>query len=185
MPVPVGPARNLAAPRALRDVVEAMIVDSHNDGMFRIRDAIPPEFYLHIYEAFGLRRLLNTPMRPGDENVIRAREIGQVLRRLYEGTYLPPARSEQALAMLSRARFPWGIRAAVPGVPMAHKFGEYVYQVDGGWEVQFHHCAVVYEPNPYVLCVMTRGRDFDELVDAVEVLAEQAHAALLDLSPPG
>ena len=68
--------------------------------------------------------------------------------------------------MLSEVKFNKGILNGVPeNILVAHKFGE-MQTVEG--ERQFHDCGIVYYPkHPYLLCVMTRGQNWDELSSTI------------------
>ena len=47
---------------------------------------------------------------------------------------------------------------------IAHKFGAYAR----GASYEMHDCGIIYAgDNPYILCVMTRGSNFDDLSDAI------------------
>ncbi len=83
-------------------------------------------------------------------------------RILFNASYLSPQHSEQILAYLTDTDFNRGIVAGVPSdVTIAHKFGE--LETPEGIR-QLHDCGIVYAPqNPYVLCVMTQGKDFKKL----------------------
>ena len=75
--------------------------------------------------------------------------------------------SEKALGLLQKSEFHKGLVAGVPsGTIVAHKFGERDGLTIG--EKQLHDCGIIYYPgNPYLLCVMTRGDNFDELAGVV------------------
>jgi beta-lactamase class A len=64
--------------------------------------------------------------------------------------------------------------AGVPaGIPVAHKFGE-TGQVGG--ERQLHDCGIVYYPNsPYILCIMTRGNNFEELPNIIKQISSEVY----------
>jgi hypothetical protein len=68
--------------------------------------------------------------------------------------------------------FDQGIVAGVPkGVTIAHKFGE--REVVGEPEKQLHDCGIVYYPkHPYLICIMTRGSDFEKLAQGIRELSE-------------
>ncbi len=51
------------------------------------------------------------------------------------------------------------------GIPVSHKFGE---AGTGNVERQLHDCGIVYFPDhPYLACIMTRGKDTDELKKSI------------------
>lgn len=83
-------------------------------------------------------------------------------RILFNASYLSPQHSEQVLAYLTDTDFDQGLVAGVPStVTVSHKFGE--LETPEGVR-QLHDCGIVYAPqNPYVLCVMTQGKDFRKL----------------------
>jgi hypothetical protein len=58
-----------------------------------------------------------------------------------------------------------GIKAPLPpDLVVSHKFGERTEMAGGSvaWR-ELHDCGIVYYPyEPYFLCVMTKGQDFDD-----------------------
>ena len=83
--------------------------------------------------------------------------------------------SEKALSMLSDVDFEQGINAGIPGgIPVAHKFGERT-GFDGGLK-QLHDCGIVYYPhNPYLICIMTRGLDFQNLTQVIASISRMTY----------
>jgi beta-lactamase class A len=96
---------------------------------------------------------------------IDVRSYASILRILYNSTYLGRLYSNTALAVLTKSDFHEGLVAGVDtGIPVAHKFGERT--LDG--IVQLHDCGIIYFPNrPYLMCVMTRGKSFKDLIPIV------------------
>lgn len=62
------------------------------------------------------------------------------------------------------------MRKTIPSdVKVAHKFGERYY----GDIKQLHDCGVIYYPeNPYLLCVMTIGKDFEDLAEVISHVSD-------------
>lgn len=104
---------------------------------------------------------------------ISSREYALFLRILYGSSYLNEEHSERVLSLLAESTFTNGLINGVPkGVAIAHKFGTYDFQEEvNGVMVdarQLHDCGIVYHAvNPYVLCVMTKGKDVDELYNVI------------------
>lgn len=98
----------------------------------------------------------------GDSNYpLTAPEYAQFLKAIYNSSFLSPHSSDFAMRHLVKCEFDKGIRAGVPGrVEVAHKFGE-----SGPDELrQFHDAGVVFDDrDPYLIVVMTRGRDIHAL----------------------
>ncbi len=103
---------------------------------------------------------------------ITVREYSTFFRILYNASYLDREMSETALELLSRGSFNDGIPAKLPnGTQVAHKFGERAY-TDSNLK-QLHDCGIVYkEGNPYLICIMTKGTNFDELIKVIADLSE-------------
>jgi beta-lactamase class A len=89
--------------------------------------------------------------------------VSAFLRVLYNSSYLDRERSELALEMLSHSSFRDGILGGVPTeVGVCSKYGEAT--VSPGIR-QLHEFAIVYhDRRPYLLGVMTQGRDLQPLV---------------------
>lgn len=104
---------------------------------------------------------------------ISTRAYASVFRQLYNSSYLSLEHSEKILGMLSKSSFDLGIAAGVPGeIVVANKFGER----DNGDEKQLHDCGIVYYPeNPYLLCVLTRGKDFQELGSIISTISKMVY----------
>ncbi len=80
--------------------------------------------------------------------------------------------SEKALEFLSDVEFTKGLVAGVPkNIAVSHKFGERSI-IDSEDIKQLHDCGIIYYPDrPYLLCVMTRGKNLDVLTDNVRVIS--------------
>lgn len=93
------------------------------------------------------------------------------LRLLYNSTYLNRETSEKALSLMVASDFTRGLRSGVPtSVRVAQKFGErQIFSSDGKLiQRELHDCGIVYAPKgPYVLCIMTRGNDFEKLITEI------------------
>jgi len=68
-----------------------------------------------------------------------------------------------------------GLVGGLPeGIKVAHKFGERGYEESG--VKQFHDCGIIYYPDkPYLLCVMTRGDDFNALQGMVRQVSQTVY----------
>ncbi len=90
------------------------------------------------------------------------RTISSFLRVLYNASYLSREHAELALEMLSQAWFREGIIGGLPeGVQASGKYGEAILDAGG---FQLHEVAIVYHARrPYLLGVMTQGRDVGAL----------------------
>lgn len=110
------------------------------------------------------------------------------LRALYNASYLQSASSNAILDLMTQSTFTRGIVSGVPaGTKVAHKFGEGTGTNAAG-EFQtytLNDCGIVYKPNqPFILCVMTEGQDFDQMEKVIQKLAAIAYT-LTPLSGDG
>ena len=94
--------------------------------------------------------------------VVNTKEYSSIFRMLYNVSYLDRHGSEKLLSFLGRSTFRNGLRVGVPEhITITHKFGER-FSDDGVREL--HDCGIIYFPeNPYQLCVMTLGWDYNDL----------------------
>jgi beta-lactamase class A len=98
-----------------------------------------------------------------------------IFRLLYNSSFLDTENSEKLLATLSESSFNQGLRQGVPeNIKISHKFGEREITKTG--EKQLHDCGIIYYPtNPYLLCVMTKGKDFKELTRIIGHISSEVY----------
>lgn len=103
--------------------------------------------------------MLDFSSGPRENRLFSPRDYGSFFRILYNASYLSTEKSNLALSILSRSEYREGLGAKLPpDVLVAHKFGESVERSSGIH--QFHDCGIVYaKQGPYLICIMTRGRD--------------------------
>jgi beta-lactamase class A len=91
-------------------------------------------------------------------SMISPKQYSTFLTALYSASYLDRQYSDKAIKMLSESKFAKGLKAGVSSeVVVAHKFGE--RGISGNDTLQLHDCGIVYDKtNPYILCIMTKGR---------------------------
>jgi beta-lactamase class A len=108
------------------------------------------------------------------DNFMDVAEYSTLFRVLYYSTYLDKDYSEKALEILSKSEFTNGIVASVPsGVAVAHKFGE--RQLPDGTN-QLHDCGIVYAKRPYLICIMTKGPNFNDLETTIQQISGKVYA---------
>jgi len=147
------------------ELLRAMVADSDNGAALILLDLAGPDAMDRVYRDFGI----TIPDFRGPMDSVTVREYAALFRTLYNAAYLDRAMSARALGYLARSRFAGGLVAGAPaGWTVAHKYGER----ELGDVRQLHDCGIVYQPQePYVLCVMTRGKDYESLVEVIASIA--------------
>jgi beta-lactamase class A len=107
-------------------------------------------------------------------SAVTTKGYSSIFRMLYNASFLNPESSEKLLDIMSHSYFEKGLRAGVPNnIKISHKFGERF--LDNG-EKQLHDCGIIYYPdNPYLLCVMTKGRDFGKLEKIISWISKETY----------
>ncbi len=122
---------------------------------------------------------------PGDvtKGDLSAQSYSSLFRLLYNASFLSKENSEKILSLLDKASFSQGLEAGVPpGIKVASKFGEREidFVSNGGAPKghidELHDCGIIYYPeNPYLLCVMTKGQDFDVLAKIIAHVSQMVY----------
>lgn len=146
------------------ELAEAMIVHSDNEAKGLLVQLIPDSSLVRVHNDLGIV----VPGIRNSQDFMTVRDYATFFRILYNGTYLNHENSELALEFLSRSTFIKGIKAGIsdPYAIVAHKFGERELKDVG--QRQLHDCGIVYSNgHTYLLCVMTRGKDYDKLASVI------------------
>lgn len=157
------------------ELIRRMIVYSDNNTLDLLRSNLGTETVVEVYKALGL----STPPSPTPEtiNFITVKDYAYFFRILYNSTFLSHTMSERALNLLTETTFKDGLVATVPaGIKVAHKFGERTLSQKNPVERELHDCGIIYTPeNPYLLCIMTKGAQFDQLAQTIQELGKTVY----------
>jgi beta-lactamase class A len=151
----------------VKQALEKMVIYSDN------RSATVLSNRLNKDEFYEILTDLNLPAgHDGELYTISAKDYSYFFRVLYNSTYLNREMSEYALELLSKATFKEGMTASIPdSITVAHKFGNYTN--DATRQEEIHDCGIVYfKPDPYFLCVMTRGADGYKEMDTIKSISK-------------
>ena len=174
------PPQNVAPGKTLQlgdsytidQLLRYLIVYSDNVASEFLLNNLDPKYFSGVFSDLQL----SVPDLEGGEYQISAKGYATFFRVLYNATYLNAQLSEKAIKLLSESEFNGGIVAGVPaGLTVAHKFGERKYQTKDLMteSAQLHDCGIVYYPQrPYLLCVMTKGRDMDVLKGVIRDISK-------------
>ena len=178
------PAQAIEPGRAYtnEELISRMIIYSDNNAKNILVDNLNPVFLAKVYLDLGVR----IPGRKDTEDFMSVKAYASFFRILFNASYLNREMSEKALTYLSDIDFKGGIVSGLPqNVAVAHKFGEHA--INSGRELkQLHDCGIIYYPNsPYLLCVMTRGHDFESLSDVMQEVSRLAYMEIDFQHKPG
>lgn len=158
------------------EIIQSMIVGSDNDAMIALYNN-DRESFVNVLKELKIP----PPSSITESNFISPKMYSSIFRTLYSSTYLSRALSENALLLLANTEFKLGLVAGVPkDVVVAHKFGEHTTLKNGIYESrQLHDCGIIYYPhNPYFLCVMTKGHDFNRLALVISNISRDVYTAI-------
>lgn len=149
---------------SVAELLHRMIAYSDNNSSMLLEQTANVELLRRTYHDLDIR----SPYVPKAEDYISVNNYSSIFRILFNASYLSKQMSEKALGYLAESDFKQGLVGGLPqGVAVAHKFGE--WESGDNKEIkELHDCGIVYYPNhPYLLCVMTKGRSFEFLDDAI------------------
>ncbi len=166
------------------ELLERLIGYSDNNAVPLLIKNIDNNELLEVYNDLGLRL-----PKESNADFINVGTYANFFRVLYNGTYLDWDQSEKAMSLLAEHDFPQGIQAGVPAqIAVAQKFGE--IDLSGNPDTppekvkELHDCGLVYYPNhPFILCIMTKGTNFEKLANVIQNIASTAYTSFAKLYP--
>lgn len=166
---------------AVEDLIRYMIVYSDNNALALLSINMSADEIYKIYTDLGVR----VPDSSEPTDFMTVKEYASFFRMLYNASYLSRNYSEKAMELLSQVEFKGGLTGGVPsGISVAHKFGERLITSDTDTIQQLHDCGVVYYPGyPYLLCLMTKGKDNKENSEVVQAVSRIVYEEVSQAHP--
>ncbi|MCF7860262.1 class A beta-lactamase-related serine hydrolase [Patescibacteria group bacterium] len=151
------------------EIINSMIIYSDNHGVDALLNNIDENALDRIYQDLNIKN----PKNSSPENFMSVQEYSSFFRILYNASYLNKEMSDKALRLMSLSQYKQGLRADIPEyITISHKFGERIFDDIK----QLHDCGVIYQnKNPYLLCVMTRGQNFNDMSLAIQELSNTSY----------
>jgi beta-lactamase class A len=167
-------------PRSLNTVdalIQSMLRYSDNNAYYVLQSNINPNTYNELLTDLGIVLPQSTNIQ---NDFITIKQYANFFRVLYNASYLDRDMSEKALSYLSQTDFNQGIVAGLPNnLVVAHKFGERIFgndPLDPASQKELHDCGIIYYPNhPYLLCVMTKGTNFENLAGTISDISKTVY----------
>lgn len=164
----------------VEELLHSMIVYSDNRSYYTLEKYLRQIFPDRSIFRETLNNLGITTPRSNSDEIITVKLYASIFIQLYNSTFLEEEEwSEKALALLAEASFKPGIKSGIPNdVIVANKFGE---RTTSEGIHQLHDCGIVYYPqNPYLLCIMTRGQDFNNLSQVIGEVSKMFYEEIED-----
>lgn len=156
---------------SVEELIERMIMYSDNQAALMLLGLSKESPINKVLQDLSIEMSKDMNGQP----IITVRDYAVLFRVLFNASYLNASFSEKALEILSKSDFAYGLRSNIPPeTSIAHKFGERELDTEGLSQV--HDCGIVYQfMKPYILCVMTRGKDPDRLAEIIADISKDVY----------
>lgn len=160
---------------SIAELIEYMIVHSDNEATHILNMTMDVPLFKKVFTDLGLAE----PNVTDKHFQITPKDYSTFFKVLYNATYLSREHSELALNLLTRVAYKDGMVHGLPAnTIVAHKFGE-----GGSVEIrQLHETGIIYQSGqtPYVLVIMTKGRDVQKLPAVISSITEVVSQAMIN-----
>jgi beta-lactamase class A len=157
---------------SIKELIEYMIVESDNEATVLLLDKVGLENVEATENNLGYFH--PEGFSPYGE-IMTLKRYSSFFRSLYNASYLSIESSNLALEILSKSKYPNGIRRYIPPhIVISHKYGSfYLYdEVGNRRQEQLHHVGIVYYPNkPYLIGIISKGKSQKECEVAISELS--------------
>lgn len=159
----------------IEELIRFMLAESDNDAtQILVEYAGGRESINQVYRDLGIDDIENYSTYTMDVQTYAA-----FFRVLFNSEYLTREYSERVLSTLAESSFVDGLVVGLPvDIAVAHKFGERTPDPSRDID-QLHDCGIVYYPNnPYLLCIMTQGHNYEEQAHIIAELSLRVYEAV-------
>jgi len=153
----------------IKELLYYMIAYSDNNATWLLNKRMDMDVFKKVFTDLGIA----SPDIKSPDIPITAKEYSYFMRVLYNASYLDVTDSEFCTELLSHSDFVIGLVNGLPkGTKVAHKFGE----AGDGVNAHLSESGIVYLNNsPYLLTVMTKGKDNKLLPAAISTISKKVY----------
>ncbi len=153
---------------SIDQLLNFMLINKDNGARDVLEKLVGSNYFAKIVHEMGI---VPDTENPGSE-LISVKDYSSFFRILYNASFLSREMSEKALEILSKSDSKQGIPARLPSdIIVSHKYGERM--LTGSSKIQLHDCGIIYYSNtPYLLCIMTKGDNIDNLDKVIADVSE-------------
>lgn len=154
----------------INELLERAVTQSDNSAALLLFQIADKNKFEKVFPEFGI-----DPPKENGQDYLNVKSYAAFFRILFNASYLSHEYSEFALNLLSKVKFNSGLNAKLPkSVVVSHKFGESQDKLTE--RKQLHDCGIVYYPNkPYLICLMTRGTNFDQMAGVIADISKATY----------
>jgi beta-lactamase class A len=155
----------------VHDLIFYMMAYSDNRATHALQKFADLKFASKLFDDLGL-----PPLRLDDPDyVLSASEYSMFIKVIFNSSLNSPEFAEYGAEMMSNSAFKEGFAKGFPAdTKMWHKFGEWS---SAGKPDELHQSGVVFIGNePYILTVMTRGKNLDNLASIIAKISKKVYA---------
>jgi len=157
----------------IHELLYYMIAYSDNNATWLLASRFDPSLLKKLFADLGLPE----PVPDDMKFTLTAKNCSVFFKAIYNVAYLSPEYSEYAASMLSNCSFEEGFVKGFPeGTKIWHKFGEWR---SPGHDYELHESGIVHIfGRPYLLTVMTRGKNTEQLAGAINVISKKTYRSI-------
>ena len=154
----------------IHELLYYMVAHSDNNATWLLASKFDASVTKKLFDDFDLPE----PVEDDEKFTLTPKECSVFFNAIYNVAYLSPEYSEYAAALLSNCTFDKGFTKGFPKeTKMWHKFGEWR---GAGHDAELHESGIVYiHDKPYLLTVMTRGKDTDKLAEVIRAISQKTY----------
>ena len=152
---------------SIRELLYYMIAYSDNNATMLLNAQMDLAVFKKIFTDLGLPE----PDMTKSDIPVSAKDFSLFMRVLYNASYLNIDDSEYCTELLSHSDFKIGLLNGLPSeIRVAHKFGE----ANDGVNEHLNESGIFYiDKNPYLLTVMTKGKDTKLLPSVISDISKK------------
>ncbi|MEI6853116.1 MAG: serine hydrolase, partial [Bacteroidota bacterium] len=156
----------------VEELLRCMIAYSDNEAFSLLARNIGKQTFRLLNEDFDIPMVTDNNNGPDHRPnfIANINSVSRFFRVLYNASYLDRTMSQYALKLLTQSTYKDGLLKGIdPSVKVAHKFGE---RMENGI-AELHEFGIVYmKDRPYLLGVMTKGKDLKQLPEILSGISK-------------